>query len=117
MKEMKDKVDSSNSYSSSDSDKEDELDEQNHKEGWSKKRKIISTNKKSAYKDHYQKSAQVFKKTKFSAPTIISRSLPPPQIINDALPNIDSLLFANANYTTSYGPSTSYSNFMFCFKI
>ena len=57
--------------SSSDSDIEDELNEHNHKEGWSKKRKIIKVkSRKPPPTGHYQKSTQVFKKTKFAVPTM-----------------------------------------------
>jgi hypothetical protein len=41
MKEMKGQVDSSDSQVSSSDSEKDELDEHNHKEGWSKKRTLI----------------------------------------------------------------------------
>jgi hypothetical protein len=41
MKEMKGQVDSKDSQVSSSDSEKDELDEHNHKEGWSKKRTLL----------------------------------------------------------------------------
>ena len=91
----------------SDSDIEDELNEHNHKEGWSKKRKIIKVkSRKPPLTGHYQKSTQVFKKTKFAVPTMPPPDMPlstmpppdmpPPDIIDDTMSCTES--YATSSY-------------------
>ena len=90
--------------SSEDESENDELVEYKHKEGWSKKRKLITqVKKKRVAPGHFQKSSQVFKKTKFD--NMPPPSMPPPPPPGSTTQDID-LFDATTSGTSSYAASS-----------